>query len=193
MKVIKYVAVATVLAGAPCYSASLYQFSYEFESGAQLTGTFRGEETSVRIQEPSPFDDTVTVFAENFFATFTDFSGTTQTWDSRILGHSSSQASLIDFGEVAFVSLDGAKMDLALSAGFENPVQIFLENGIQSDGGTPSALNNASTNNLLPTDFAEPFQPSSWSLSVVPEPSASGLILVSFFITTLAGPKKEVA
>ena len=166
-----------MLSGA--HATSVYSFIYEFESGALLSGNFRGFETLPSAQGPSVFDGTITVLPIGLSATFNDFSGTVFSWDTEILGDSSSQASLIGEGETAFVSLGGSRMDFVLSSGSSGPIQIFLENGIQSDGGVPMALNNASTNNLLLVDFSEEFRPSSWSLSVVPEPSGILLLLSS--------------
>jgi hypothetical protein len=167
------VACASPLCVAQTIVPDLYRFSYDFDSGAQLSGSFLGFPTD---SNNGVFAGTITVLPDDVSATFNDFSGTVFSWDTALPEVSSSQASLIGGGELAFVSADGSKMDFVLSAGFSAPVQIFLENGIQSDAGVPQSLNNASTNNLLSEDLAQPFRPSSWSVSAVPEPSSAVLL-----------------
>ena len=168
--------VATPLISGRADSSTLFQFSYTFDSGAQLSGIFQGFVTPMSPQGPSPFDGTVTILGDETIATFTDISGTSFTWDTRLQKVSSSQASLIDDGESAFASFDGSRIDFVLSAGFRVPPQIFLENGIQEGNGASGTLNNASSNNLLPVDISGPFRLGSWSLTVVPEPSTIGLL-----------------
>ncbi|MCA9214344.1 MAG: hypothetical protein KDB27_14830 [Planctomycetales bacterium] len=141
---------------------SPFVFSYDFQSGARLTGSFDGFQRQ-------PESNSVTVVGFPTIATFEDpTSDVSFTWDTRRLTDASSQASLIDRGEYSFVSFDGNAMDFVLSSGIRTvePIQVFLQN---------NTINNASTNNVLPIDIQEEFVPSRWSLMSVPEPSPSGL------------------
>lgn len=168
-----------VIAGAD--ETEVYMFSYVFESGGVLEGTFEGRPYSGRPS--SVFQDTVIFLPSPASATYTEPSGFSFTWDTSLPTHSTSQVSLISPGEFAFVSMDGSKMDIAFAAG---DTLLFLENGIQNQG----LLNNASTTNLLSTDLSEPFNPSHWSLTRVPEPSALVLSVLTVFSWLARHPKR---
>ncbi len=166
-----------------------YEFSYVFESGGRLSGSFEGRPYR---GSATPFHGAITVLAEPTIATYVDPSGVTFTWDTRLPTDTSSQVGLISPSEWAFVSHDGSKMDIAFSSGLTEPTQVYLENGIQQQG----QLNNASSINLLSTDLSEPFRPENWTLTGVPEPAGLactsagmllGLILVRRKIQPRAG------
>ena len=176
---------------APCLAQTeeTYAFSYDFQSGAQLTGTFLGRPSTLT----GPFADTIVVLPDTTIATFDTGTGDTFSWDTTLSDTVlSSQVGNVDLSENGFVSLDGSRLDLALSAGVLEPgllvpdpfQQVVLENGIQ-DGGL---RNNVATINLPFGDVAEEFIPANWTLSVataVPEPGSASLVLAVMVVCGL--------
>ena len=120
--------------GKTASAAQVFKFSYRFESGGLLSGTFEGENSSF-------FGGSILVYPTPTVAKYRESSEVLFEWDTRLSTDTSSQASLIAPAEFAFVSFDGLKMDFVLSSDRTMPpARIFLENGIQ---GSPP-LNNAS-------------------------------------------------
>ncbi len=168
---------------ADTFDNSTYTFSYDFLSGARISGSFDG---FVFGENDPIFGGTIVANPDGrVLATFEDPTGVRFTWDTSLPTDASSQDGHVNTAEFSFLSIDGSKMDFTLTSGLlgpggvliPEPFQIAFHNGIQNHG----QLNKVSVRNVLANELTEAFIPDRWKLALVPEPSMSVVLPVAFF------------